>query len=195
MSIYVIRHADKEVGEFYRSDLPLNDQPISEAGREESRKLVPFFMGIDIASIHVSEYIRTGQTIQWVAKDKGLQAIKDSRLNEINVGDTKLFSDSQIEEMYPEFWKAYKTRDHDFRFPNGESGDEAGDRIFDLFTSLDTDRHHILVSHDGVIRTLLCKVLGLPTYKRHLFTIDLCSITVFEFSREFNCWATKKINS
>lgn len=195
MSVFVIRHADKELGEFYRNGLPLNDQPLSEVGREQAKRLVSFFKGIDISSIHVSQYIRTGETIKYVAEDKGMHAIKDGRLNEINIGDTDRLSDLQIEEMYPEFWTAYKTRDRDFRFPNGESGDEAGDRIYDLFASLDTDRHQILVSHDGVIRTLLCRVLGLPTYKRHLFTIDLCSITVFEFSREFNCWATKKINS
>lgn len=195
MSVYIIRHADKELGDFYHKDLPLNDQPISRAGREQAKRLVSFFKDIKIDSIFVSEYIRTEQTISCLADEKGMRVIKDRRLNEINVGDTKLFSDSQIEEKFPEFWKAYKLREHDFRFPNGESGDEAGDRIFELFASLDPDRQHILVSHDGVIRTLLCRVFGLPTYKRHLFCIDLCSITVLDFSREFNCWTSKKINT
>ena len=43
MTIYAIRHADKEAGEFYTSELPLNNQPISEVGRLRAVELVEYF--------------------------------------------------------------------------------------------------------------------------------------------------------
>jgi broad specificity phosphatase PhoE len=194
MSIFVIRHAEKEIGEFYCDGLRLNNQPLSENGKKQAINLANFFREKEISSIHISRYIRTNETIDEVVKMKKIPAIIDERLDEINIGDTDKLTNEQIEKAYPSFWKAYLERTSDFRFPNGESGDEAGARIYDIFCSLNPTQNHILVSHDGVIRTLICKVLSIPTYKRHLFKIDLCSITIFEFNPEFNCWAIPKIN-
>ena len=66
MSIYVVRHAEKQSGDFHHEGLKFNDQPITKAGMESARRLVDFFSPIDIASIHVSEYLRTQQTIAFV---------------------------------------------------------------------------------------------------------------------------------
>lgn len=194
MSIYAIRHADKEPGEFYDANIPLNNQPISEMGRQQASSLVDYFRDIDISSIHVSQYIRTQQTIDKVARAKQLSPRVDPRLNEINIGVLDQLTDAQVESSYPEFWNLYLKRDHDFKFPNGESGDEAGTRIFDLFSGLDPTQNHILVAHDGIIRILICKVLSIPTFRRHLFSIDYCSITTFEYSQQFNCWTVPRIN-
>jgi broad specificity phosphatase PhoE len=194
MSVYVIRHAEKEKGDFYCSILPLNNQPISENGKLQALSLVDFFRKLDIESIYVSEYIRAAQTITPVAEAKNIKFSTDKRLNEINIGELDQLSDEEVKNKCPDFWKSYLERKSDFRFPNGESGDEAGARIHDLFCSLDPTKNHILVSHDGIIRTLICKILSLPTYKRHLFRIDLCSITTFDFNLEFHCWTIPQMN-
>lgn len=194
MSVFVIRHADKEPGDFYSSDLPMNNQPISEKGKLQALNLVEYFREIDIASIHVSPYIRTQQTISEVTRLKKITPKIDPRLGEINIGDLDKLTDEQIERSHPEFWKAYLERDRDFRFPNGESGDDAGTRIFEMFCELDPPQNHILVAHDGIIRVLICKVLGMPVYRRHLFRIDLASITVFDYNLEFRCWTIPRIN-
>ena len=194
MSIYVLRHGEKEKGDFCSDALPLNNQPLSKIGRSQALRLVGFFKEIEIASVYVSEYRRTRETIEKVLQDKMLEPCIDGRLNEIDVGDTEKLSDEEIKEQYPSFWKAYLERTADFRFPNGESGEEAGSRIFSLFNSLDASRNHILVSHDGIMRTLLCKVLMIPTFRRHLFQIDTCSITVFSYVNDFKCWAIPKVN-
>jgi broad specificity phosphatase PhoE len=194
MSVFVIRHADKEIGEFYSDNLHLNNQPISENGKMQAANLVNYFNNIEIDSIYVSRYIRTKETIAAVAETKKISPVIDHRLDEVDIGDFEKLSNDQVEKDYPEFWKAYLERDRDFRFPNGESGEEAGTRVFEKFCSLDAAKNHILVAHDGIIRTLLCKVLSIPVYKRHLFSIDLCSVTIFEYSSEFKCWTVPHIN-
>ncbi len=194
MGIYVLRHADKQKGEFYQPGLRFNNQPITEEGKRKAEKLVPFFDSIRIEAIYTSEYLRTQQTISYVATHKNLTPVVDKRLNEIDVGVTEQMTDEQIQSTYPDFWHDYFTRTSDFRIPGGETGEEAAERIMDVFGSLDRDKNFILVTHEGLIRTLICTVLSMPPYRRHLFKIDPCSITQFEYLPEFNCWSIPKIN-
>ncbi len=194
MTIYVLRHADKEAGEFRNPRLPLNDQPISQKGREQVLALVDYFRDIPIDSITVSEYVRTTQTIAGVAVSKQLPINVDARLNEINIGALEMLEEADVARDYPEFWQAFLARDRDFTFPNGESGDVAGDRVYELFCALDPKQNHILVAHDGLIRALICRVLGLPTWKRHLFHIELASVTFFEYNPQFKCWTMPGYN-
>jgi broad specificity phosphatase PhoE len=194
MTLFVLRHAEKEVGEFRSNNLPLNDQPLSENGKIQAANLVRYFENIDIETITVSRYLRTSQTIAPVSILKGIEPKIDQRLDEVNIGVAENLSDEQLQVDYPDFWSAFLARDRDFRFPNGENGEEAGARIYELFCSLDTSKNHILVCHDGIIRVLICRVLGLPTYKRHLFKIDYCSISVFDYSQTFQCWTVPQIN-
>jgi probable phosphoglycerate mutase len=194
MSIYVVRHAEKQSGDFHHQGVKFNDQPITEAGMESARRLVDYFSRIDIASIHVSEYLRTRQTIAFVAEAKGLVPLVERRINEIDIGVIEEMTDREVEEQYPEFWAAYHTRNREFRMPGGETGYEAETRIRSLFDSLDRTKNHIICTHEGLTRILLCSVLGLPAYRRHLFSIDYASITVFEYRPEFQCWTIPKVN-
>jgi len=194
MSIYLIRHSDKEIGDYYTETLPMNNQPLSNNGITKARNLINSFNNIEISSIYVSEYVRTTQTIEFVAKSKGIEPIIDKRLNEINIGDTDKLTDEEIQNKYPDFWKSYLKRERDFRFPNGESGEEAGSRIFELFNSIEKTRNTILVSHDGIIRSLLCKILGIPPFQRHHFKIDLCSITICEYMNDLKAWQIVQMN-
>jgi broad specificity phosphatase PhoE len=194
MAVYLVRHSDKEEGDFHKAGLPLNDQPLSEAGRARAAALVGFFRDIEIASIKVSEYRRTRQTIEAVAAAKGLPMETDPRLNEIDVGRLESLGEAELERFYPEFWSAFLARDRDFRFPGGESGEEAGSRARAAFDSLGRAGNHILVAHDGLIRVLVCSLLGLPPYRRHLFTAGYCSVTEFEYETRFGCWVLRRLN-
>lgn len=194
MAIYLIRHAEKEIGNWYHDRLPMNDQPISANGVAQSRRLVQFFETIQIDGLYVSEYQRTSGTIAPVADRHHMKPIVDSRLNEINVGVVERMTTEQIKRTYPEYWAAWIARERDFRIPGGETGEEATRRIMSLFHTLDHTKNHILVSHDGLIRILLCAVLSLPPYRRHLFSIDTCSITVLEYLDECTCWSVAKLN-
>jgi probable phosphoglycerate mutase len=41
---------------------------------------------------------------------------------------------------------------------------------------------------------MICAILGLAPYKRQLFTIEPCSITLLTYLEEFSCWSVPKIN-
>ncbi|HWP68645.1 MAG TPA: histidine phosphatase family protein, partial [Rectinemataceae bacterium] len=96
---------------------------------------------------------------------------------------------------YPEVWREYgKTADRtDFKYPDGESGEEVFARIDEFFKLLEQDGRNCLVAtHDGWIRLAMCRVLSLPASARFFFSVETCGIT--ELERGQNGWRVIRFN-
>ncbi|RPJ25199.1 MAG: histidine phosphatase family protein [Chloroflexi bacterium] len=196
-SVYILRHAQKEKGDFYNPRLRHQDQPISQQGREESLKLWSYLCDKQISAIYVSGYQRTGQTIEHVAKQSGITPIADERLNELDSGDLDPLSEQEIQERYPEFWKAYLEKTADFRFPGGETGEEACRRIAGFLEEkrvAHPSENIVFVTHEGLIRQLMCYIVDIPVYKRANFYVDLCGITEITYQPEYKNWKLIRFN-
>lgn len=197
MTFYIIRHADKESGDFYNPRLRHQDQPISEKGRCDAFKLCAFFGDKAIAAIYVSGYQRTRQTIEKVAEQLLVVPIIDERLNEIDNGALDGLTDQEIEQRFPETWQAFIERNRDFRFPDGETGVQAQQRVVEFF---EEKRHQhanenvIVVTHDGLIRLLMCYVVGIPVWKRWNFRVDTCGIMEISYEPRFESWKLIRFN-
>ncbi len=192
---YIIRHAEKEQGDFYNPDLGHQDQPISKKGLADARKLSAYFKGQSVSTIFVSEYIRTNQTIKPVAQELNLSTHVDSRLNEIDNGVIEALSAQEIQENFPEIWSAFIERDRDFQFPEGESGAEALGRIKSFFEEMQQNKDDIiLVSHDGLMRLMMCHILDLEVYRRWDFRVDTCGLIEIEYQLEYTRWKLLRYN-
>jgi broad specificity phosphatase PhoE len=192
---YIIRHAEKEQGGFYNPILRHQDEPISAKGRAEAQKLSFYFSDKPITKIYVSQYVRTKQTVEHIAQRKKLSPIVDRRLNEIDNGVVEGLSEQEIQQNFPDVWSAFKERDRDFQFPRGESGEEVQCRIESFMKEKQEDKEDILVvSHDGLIRLLMCYILGLPVYRRWDFRVDMCGIMEIEYQPEFARWKLVRFN-
>jgi broad specificity phosphatase PhoE len=197
MRCYIIRHAEKEQGDFHDVRLRHQDPPISEQGRCDARELYAFFRGKPVTAIYVSAYQRTGQTIEHVAGQLRLVPVVDERLNEIDNGCIEGFTDKELEHRFPDVWRAYVARSADFRFPEGETGEEAQHRIVAFLEEkrrLQDSDEIIVVSHDGLIRLLMCHVVHLPVYERWTFQVDTCSITEIVSQPDSNAWKLIRFN-
>ena len=195
MKIYIVRHGDKEVGEYYNEYLKHQDPPLCEKGLQRSKKLVKYFKAKAIKKIIVSEYLRAAQTAQFVAEYKDIQIVRDKRLNEIDNGVIEQMDDAEIKEKYPAFWNDFFSFAKDVRFPEGETGEEVKNRQKDLLKELIIqDEDVLLVSHEGYIRLLLCHLLGTPVYERYKFNVDFCGVTELEFVKQTKEWKIIRIN-
>ena len=197
MTVYIIRHAHKEKGEFFNSRLRHQDEPISQQGQEEARKLWSYLCDGRISAIYVSEYQRTAQTIEYVARQTGIAPVIDERLNEIDNGCFDGMSDAEIQQKYPDIWKAFQERSADFRFPEGETGEEARQRIAEFLEEkrhVHEDENIVLVTHEGLIRLTACHILGLPVYHRWNFHFDYCGIMEITYQRECKTWKLIRFN-
>jgi broad specificity phosphatase PhoE len=194
---YILRHAEKEIGDFYNPFLRHQDQPLSGKGRQEVQKLARHFLDKKLAAIYVSGYIRTRQTIEPVAEALHLVPIVDERLNEIDNGFIGDMTEEEFRQTYPEEWKAFKGRAADFRYPGGETGEEAQRRVIDF--AEEKRRQHageniLVVSHDGLIRLWMCHVLGIPVYSRGDLQVDLCGLTELIFRENEERWKLVRFN-
>ena len=197
MTFYIIRHAEKEKGDFFNPTLRHQDQPISQKGGEQVEKLVAYFTDKEISSIYVSAYIRTGQTAAPLAKHLGLQPVIDERLNEIDNG---LFNGAALEEIRQNFsaeWQDYRERKTDFRFPEGETGEEAQKRIVDFLNEkqeVQGNEDILVICHDGLIRLMMCYVTNNPVTSRWDFYVDFCGITELKYQPEYGTWKLMRFN-
>ena len=195
MKFFLIRHADKAKGDYFSPRLRHDDQPISQFGRMQANKLKKYFSKIPLKSIYVSEYIRTEQTARPLARKLKIVPILDSRLNEIDIGLVDRLSDDELRDRYPEIWSASQDWDRDFRWPEGETGLEAQERIVSFINGqIDQERSILIVAHDGIIRLLICHILGLPVYRRIHFQVDTASVTEIEWDSIKSRWKLIRFN-
>ena len=196
-TFYIVRHAHKESGDFYNPRLRHQDEPISEAGREDSLKLWSYLCDKRITAVYISGYLRTRQTIEHVVHKSGLTPVIDERLNEIDNGCIEGMTEEAIRETYPEVWRGFRARAWDFRFPEGETGEEARLRISSFLEEkqrLHAEENIVLVSHEGLIRLTACHILGLPVYRRWDFHYDFCGITEISYQPDYGTWKLLRFN-
>lgn len=197
MAWYILRHAEKEGGEFYNPKLRHQDEPISQRGREQAEKLVAYFADKEIARIYVSAYQRTGQTIAPAARRLGLLPVVDERLNELDNGLFERATEDELRQKFPEELRALRERRAGFRFPEGETGEEGMQRILDFMEEKrvqHADENIIIVAHDGLIRLLMCHVTNMPVNGRWNFIVDYCGITEIFYEPEFGTWKLVRFN-
>lgn len=196
-TFYIIRHAHKEKGKFHNPRLRHQDEPISQQGQEQARKLWLYLCDKNISAIYVSGYQRTAQTIAYAAEQLGIKPIIDDRLNEIDNGFLDSLSEQEVQEKYPDFWKVYRERTADFRFPGGETGEEACHRIANFLEEIRLahgSESIVMVTHEGLIRQLMCYIMNIPVYKRGNFYIDFCGIMEITYQPEYKSWKLIRFN-
>jgi broad specificity phosphatase PhoE len=196
-TFYIIRHAAKEFGGFYNPTLRHQDEPINPRGRQQAEKVSEFFAEIPVSEIYISEYQRTAQTIAPTASRLGLTPVIDRRINEFDNGVIEGMSDVEIQRTYPHVWQAFQLRNADFRFPEGETGEEALQRAVEFLEEKRQQAGNnqiILVSHDGLIRLMMCHITGIPVYRRWNFRVDFCGLTEITYQPDYAAWKLIRFN-
>lgn len=195
MRIFIVRHGDKEKGDYFNARLNHQDSPISEEGRRKAKRLADYFEHKLIKKVIVSEYLRADQTAQYIAEQKGLHILKDGRLNEIDNGVIESMTDEEIKDRYPEFWNDFFSYSKDVRFPEGENSEEVKARQKNLLDELIQNNEDVLlISHEGYIRLLICHLLGIPLFKRNQFYLDMCGITELDYNKDTSTWKLIRFN-
>jgi broad specificity phosphatase PhoE len=195
MKIYIIRHGEKNIEDLDNKRISNFDVRLSEEGYKQSRFLKDYFLNIDIQAIYISEYLRTKQTIELISNVKRIRPIVKKDLNEINTGKFLYLNDYEKREYYPNEWDCLNISMKDFRYPDGESGDEVSIRVKRILNELiEKDENCILVTHEGWMKIAICTVLGIKSDYRFHFVIDTASIMELEYDQTVKYWRIIDIN-
>jgi broad specificity phosphatase PhoE len=142
------------------------DTPLNERGREQARRLAEEAARLNVASLYSSQLARALETAEIVGERIGLQPRVDTRFAESYRGqwEGRLLSD--IERDEPDAWHAWRSGEHDFRFPGGESLAEHVSRVGDALR--DVEQPALVVCHGGTVRAALvaCGLHPLGEFQR-----------------------------
>jgi alpha-ribazole phosphatase len=148
----------------------ITDAPLNETGRAQASQLAERLAGEKIDVIYSSPLMRSTQTAELIAKTNGMGIKKDERLREISFGEWEGMSYDEIQAQSPDHLRKWIDDPAHVPPPNGETLNQLAVRVKEAVKELrfrHADDTILVVTHGGVIRTMLCLSLGLDL-NRHL---------------------------
>jgi alpha-ribazole phosphatase len=147
------------------------DVPLSESGRAQILGMRPQFAAMMVDILMTSPMLRCTQTVDLL--DLGLPVQLDSDLREIDFGRWEGKTFQEIEEQDFQLVHDWASATDDFCFPEGETISDFTGRIESVKNRLLTLEAEtvLLVAHGGVIRALICSLLGLAPQNYLLFQV------------------------
>lgn len=175
--ILLLRHGELDTGgrKFYmgQANIPLNAIGVSRA-----HSWGKIMQNLHIGKIISSDLKRCAETAQIIAAKLNLKVEHDKNWREISFG---LWDGRDFEEVQQKYPEMVAQRYDDFlnmRPPGGENFLDLEKRVVRAFETLLTREHDgnlLVVTHAGVMRTLLAHLMGLPAENIfHIFQDFAC---------------------
>ena len=175
--LILVRHGELE--ERYRGRyVGRTDAPLSARGRRQALALAGPLAGLPEAVFWVSPLARARETAA-IALGADRPCPIDGDLREIDFGAWEGMSFGEIVAADPSAVANWAEMDDGFAFPGGEAVADFRRRIAEAAQRIAADpaRTVVVLAHGGVIRFLICDLLGLG-HRRHLiFDISPASIS------------------
>jgi broad specificity phosphatase PhoE len=176
--VHLIRHGQTAHN---RDGLGLgtHDVPLTPLGERQVTALGGAFAHVPVERILCSPLLRARQTAAAVAGERAIPIEIRDDLVEMDVGETEGLTYAAMNGLFPEFLAQWRGPDPtDARMPGGESLREVAARLQPIADELrGANRNLAVVSHNFVIKLLLCELLGLRINQFRLFTTDVASLT------------------
>lgn len=178
MIVHLIRHGQTAHN---RDGLGLgtHDVPLTPLGERQAAALGGAFSQLPVDRLLCSPLLRARQTAAAVAGERAIPIEIRDALIEMDVGDTEGLTYAAMNGRFPEFLAQWRGPDPtDARMPGGESLRDVAARLKPIADELrSADGALAVVSHNFVIKLLLCELLGLRINQFRLFTTDVASLT------------------
>ncbi len=159
-----------------------SDISLAAEGRRQVEALAPHICARKPDRCLCSPLLRARQTAKIVAgaSGPGIEVVPD--LREIDFGRWEGMTFEEISASEPELVDRWAAWDEDFAFPDGESLQDFLKRVRRAAMRLveDTASRILAVTHGGVIRVMICHLLGLSESRHLLFDIKPASLTTIE---------------
>ncbi|MEW5803953.1 MAG: histidine phosphatase family protein [bacterium] len=183
--VFLVRHPEIENPEsrrFYgKTDIGLSQRGKIQA-HESARRLAEE----KIHLVYSSDLWRAHYPASLLARRLNIRHISLADLGEIHFGDWEGLTFEEIEESAPSLCQSWLALPDVFRFPAGESVEEFRRRVqkgydFILGSSSPDQGNLAIITHGGVIRILLCGILGLDISKMWDIHLDFGAIHMVQY--------------
>ena len=170
--VYLMRHGEVANGGEKRYNGHI-DVDITEKGVEQMHRLARLLADKPLRAVYCSDLVRSVKGAKIVAERHGLVHRPVRALRERSVGAWEGLTAEEIQERYPEEYRAWRTDLLHYRPPQGECLQDVRTRVLPEYRMI-VDGHPgeeiALLLHGGVNRVILADVLGVDPI--NLFRID-----------------------
>ncbi len=188
--LYLIRHGETEGAETRRYKGHI-DVPLSENGIRQIKKLSEHIIknsSTGISSVYCSDLCRAVKSAEIIAEPFGVRPVILKGLKERNFGAWEGMSFDEIEDKYPDEFKAWADNPLEFSPMEGENTVEVRDRAMralDQILEKNKGEEIAIVAHGGIIRIILCEILGVPLENLFRIEQDFAALNVIEFWEKY----------
>lgn len=185
MNLYLIRHGQTASN---RDGLGLgrDDVPLTEEGLRQASALGARMTAEPLDRVLVSPLRRARQTAELVVGERDIPVEVRDELIELDVGETEGLAFAVIRERFGDFLARWQG-DHPgpVRMPGGESLDDVAGRVAPLVAELRNSAESSLglVSHNFVLRLVVCALLEVPAANFRAMPMSLASVTTIVLER------------
>lgn len=182
--LFLVRHgktSGKDSVYLGHTDVPLNREGLRQAETLMFRLTPEKF-----TAIYSSDLSRSRKTAELISFPHNLEVSVFPELRELNFGQGEGRSFEEIRKLYPAECQSWFVSP-DFALPGGESLINLAERLksfIDLLAKASAEDRILIVSHKGVIRTLVCILIGLKLKDYWKISIDPASITIVDTYQE-----------
>lgn len=130
------------------------DSPLTATGRAQAEAVAARLAREPVDALVASDLGRTQATAAPIAAGLGLPVTSDPGLRERCYGILEGMTWAEIERRHGEAYGRLIARDQDYRVPEGESGIQFRNRVFDAFerlTATHGDARVAVITHGGVL--------------------------------------------
>ena len=183
MKLFCVRHGQTDwnvKGKFQgRTDIPLNSK-----GLRQAHSVAEMLSGLSLDSVWSSELSRSRQTAEKIASFHDLEVNISEGITEISHGKWEGLVAYQIEQKWPGMLEKWHLDPHMVTMPDGENLLDVQKRAVNTISEIISSEHEniAIVSHDAVLKVLLCHWLGCPVRSFWRFQLSNCSITLVEYN-------------
>lgn len=190
MRIFIVRHGETAwniEGRFQgQIDIPLNN-----VGKKQALRVAERLKSVRFDAIFTSHLSRAQFTAETIASDSNCtNIIVDDRIIEINHGAWEGCLADEVKTKWGDSLVQWHTTPEVVTMPGvgGESLNDIRKRvtnfIYELKSKYKNSDNILVVSHDAVIKVLLCIMLDMPLSSFWKFQIPNCSISIIELNKD-----------
>jgi 6-phosphofructo-2-kinase / fructose-2,6-biphosphatase 2 len=174
-SIWLSRHGESQ---FNITKQIGGDCDLSPRGEEYAKKLPELLIRSGIPRdqkvvVWTSTLKRTNQTARYVIEELGFRKLEWKALDEIDAGTCDLMTYREIQDKWPDDFKARDDDKYHYRYPGGESYKDVVTRLEPIIMELEREENVIIITHQAVLRCIFAYFMETPSDKSPWVDIPL----------------------
>lgn len=161
------------------------DLELTPRGQSQSYAVAQYLKNEKIAAVYSSDLQRARLTAERIAELHGLETRVHPDLREVNYGKWESLSEVELLENWREHWLSRQNDPWNVSAPEGESYEKMWQRFYPHWHRIVAEHESetaVLVGHNGLIRLLICFLLGAPFNHFRRIHINNCSVSRIQIS-------------